>query len=58
MANMPDEVMTLPDLEFERALPYHNEGYKSDTDYCLLPPHYKTGLHLLPALSRCLLQPS
>ena len=42
MANMPDEIvlarmMTALDLEFERALHYHNEGYESDKDY-VLPP--------------------
>ena len=37
MANMPDEIvlarmMTGLDLEFERALYYHDEGYKSDNN--------------------------
>ena len=40
MAYMPDEIiltrmMTALDLEFERALPYHNEGYESNNDYGL-----------------------
>ena len=30
--------MTSLDLEFERALPYHGEGYYSDNDYGLLGP--------------------
>ena len=40
MTNMPDEIvlariMTALDLEFERALHYHDEGYDSDNDYGL-----------------------
>ena len=40
MTNMPDEIvlariMTAFDLEFERALHYHDEGYDSDNDYGL-----------------------
>ena len=30
-------MMTALDLEFERALHYHNEGYESDNDYGLSP---------------------
>ena len=42
MAYMPDEIilvrmMSAPDLEFERALHYHDEGYESDNDYEFLP---------------------
>ena len=37
---MPDEIvlariMTVLDLEFERALHYHDEGYESDNEYGL-----------------------
>ena len=40
---MPGEIvlariMTALDLEFERALHYHNEGYNSDNDYDLSGP--------------------
>ena len=40
MTHMPDEIalariMTAPDLEFERALHYHVEGYESDNEYGL-----------------------
>ena len=40
MANMPEEVfltriMTALDLEFEKALYHHDEGYGSDNDYGL-----------------------
>ena len=40
MTNMPDEIvlariMTALDLEFARALYYHNGGYDSDNDYGL-----------------------
>ena len=40
MTHIPDEtvfarIMTALDLEFERALYYHDEGYKSDNDYGL-----------------------
>ena len=40
MTNMPDEIilasiMTALDLEFERALHYHDEGYESDNYYRL-----------------------
>ena len=43
ITNMPDEIvlariMTALDLEFERALHYHNEGYDSDNDYDLPGP--------------------
>ena len=43
MANMSDEIflarmITSVDLEFQRALHYHDEGYKSNSDYGL-PPH-------------------
>ena len=43
ITNMPDEIvlasiMTVLDLEFERALHYHNEGYGSDSDYGLPGP--------------------
>ena len=42
MIYMPDEIilarmMTAVDLEFEKAVHYHNEGYESDSDYGLLP---------------------
>ena len=38
MTSMPDEIvlariMTTLDLEFKRALHYHDEGYESDNDY-------------------------
>ena len=38
MTHMPDEIvlvkiLTALDLEFERALHYHDEGYESDNDY-------------------------
>ena len=41
--NIPDEIvlasnMTALDLEFERALHYHNKGYDSDNDYGLPGP--------------------
>ena len=40
MTHMPDEIilartMTALDLEFEKALHYHDEGYESDNDYGL-----------------------
>ena len=40
MTYMPDEIvlagmMTMLDLEFEKAMHYHNEGYESDNDYGL-----------------------
>ena len=43
MTTMPDEIvlariMTALDLEFERALHYHDEGYDSDNDYGLPGP--------------------
>ena len=43
MAHMPDEIvlvrmMTTLDLDFERALHYHDKGYESNNDYGL-PPH-------------------
>ena len=46
MTNMPDEVvlariMTALDLEFERALHYHDERYHSDNDYGLPGPVMK-----------------
>ena len=42
MIYMPDEIMltrmmTALDLEFEKAMHYHNEGYESDNNYGL--PH-------------------
>ena len=42
MTYMPDEIvlarmMTALDLEFEKAMHYHEEGYKSDNDYRLPP---------------------
>ena len=42
MTYMPDEIilermMTAIDLEFKRALHYHDEGYKSNNDYGLPP---------------------
>ena len=45
MATMPDQIvwariMTALDLEFERALHYHDEGDESDNDYGL-PPHIR-----------------
>ena len=30
-------MMTALDLEFEKAMHYHDEGYESDNDYGLLP---------------------
>ena len=41
MTYMPDEIvlarmMTTLDLEFEKAIHYHNEGYESDNDYGVL----------------------
>ena len=43
MTNIPDEIvltsiMITLDLDFERALHYHNEGYDSDNDYGLPGP--------------------
>ena len=29
-------IMTAVDLEFEKAMHYHNEGYESNNDYALL----------------------
>ena len=42
MIYMPDEIilarmMTTLDLEFKRALHYHDEGYESGSDYGLPP---------------------
>ena len=42
MIYMPDEIilarmMTSLDLEFEKAMHYYNEGYKSDNEYGFLP---------------------
>ena len=39
---MPDEIilvrmMTTLELEFEKAMDYHDEGYESDNDYGLPP---------------------
>ena len=47
---MPDEIvfariMTALDLEFERALHYHVEGYDSDNDYGL-PGHVMRPVHV------------
>ena len=49
-ANMYDEIilariMTTLDLEFERALHYHNEGYERDNDYGFLP-HITRPVHI------------
>ena len=46
MTNIPDEIVlekivTVLDLEFERALHYHEEGYDSDSDYGLPGPFMK-----------------
>ena len=46
MTNMPDKIvlayiMTVLDLEFERTLHYHNEGYDNDNDYWLSAPVMK-----------------
>ena len=43
MTNMPDEIvlastMTAVDLEFKRALHYHDKGYDSRNDYGLSDP--------------------
>ena len=43
MTNMPYEtvlasIMTVLNLEFQRALHYHDEGYDSDNDYGLPGP--------------------
>ena len=54
MANMPDEnvlakFMTALDLEFERALHYHDEGYYSDNDYGLPGPFMRhVCIYLVP----------
>ena len=42
MIYMPDEnvlarMMTALDLEFEKAMQYHDEEYESDNDYALPP---------------------
>ena len=42
MIYMPDEIilakmMTALDLEFDKAIHYHNEGYEGDNDYGLQP---------------------
>ena len=47
---MPDEIvlarmMTSLDLEFEKAMQYHDEGYKSDIDYGL-PPQVLRPMHI------------
>ena len=43
MTNMPDEIvlasiMTVLDLDFKKALHYHDKGYDSDNDYGLPGP--------------------
>ena len=52
MTNMPDEIilariMTGLDLEFERVLHYHDEGYESDND-CGLPTQVVRPVHVYP----------
>ena len=51
MIYMPDEIvlarmMTTLDLEFEKVMHYHNEGYKSDNDYGLPPQVMRPAPHL------------
>ena len=43
-------MMTILDLEFERALHYHDEGYESDNDYGLLP-HITRLVHVYSVFS-------
>ena len=50
MINMPDEMvlarmMTGLDLEFEKAMHYHDEGYKGDND-CGLPSQVMGPVHI------------
>ena len=53
MTYMSDEIvlariMTVWDLEFERALHYHDEGYDSDNDYDLPGPFVRpVHIHLV-----------
>ena len=54
MTNMPDKIvlasiMTVLDLEFERALHYHNEGYDSDNDNGLPRSRYAACMPLSSA---------
>ena len=55
MANMPYEIilarmMTALDLEFKRALHYHNKGYESENDYGL-PSHIMRAVCIYSMLS-------
>ena len=56
---MPDQIIMARkeialDLEFEKAMNYHNEGYESNNDYGL-PPHYEAYLCLFNLHNRGLL---
>ena len=55
MTNMPDEIvltrmMTALDLEFQRALHYHDEGYDSDNKYGL-PGQVMRPVHVYSVLT-------
>ena len=55
IANMPDEIflarmMTTMNLEFERALHYHDGGYESDNNYGL-PPCITRPVHIYSMFS-------
>ena len=50
MTYMPDEIilarmMTTLDVEFKRALHYHDDGYESDNDYGLPPKSQSLSIH-------------
>ena len=62
MTNIPDEIvlariMTVLDLEFERALHYHNEGYDSDNDYDLPGPFMRPVHIYLVSMTEASLNP-
>ena len=55
MTQMPHNIilarmMTTLDMEFKRAWHYHNEGYKSDSDYGL-PPQITRPIHMYSAFT-------
>ena len=63
MTNMPDEIvlaniMTALDLEFERALHYHDEGYDSDNDYGLPGPFMRPVCIYLVSTTEASLNPT
>ena len=63
ITNMPDEIvlariMTALDLEFERALHYHDEGYDSDNDYGLPDRFMRPVCNYLVSVTEASLNPT